>query len=131
MPKVELILYKEDDGTIPLLEWLKDLSPQERDKCMAKIRWLGAFGYELRRPVADYLRDGIYELRIRRGRVNYRILYFFFGTMAVVICHGLSKEGRVPERDIEKAAERKRQFEADPAPHMFIWGLSDGERQIH
>jgi hypothetical protein len=24
--------------------------------------------------LADFLRDGIYELRIRRGRVNYRIL---------------------------------------------------------
>jgi hypothetical protein len=33
----------------------------------------------LRRPHADYLEDGIYELRWRNGTVQYRILYFFHG----------------------------------------------------
>jgi hypothetical protein len=29
--------------------------------------------------VADYLRDGIYELRPTFGGIHYRILYFFHG----------------------------------------------------
>ena len=47
---------------------------------MAVIRWLALFGHELRRPKADFLRDGIYELRAREGRANYRVLYFFHGS---------------------------------------------------
>jgi hypothetical protein len=34
-------------------------------------------GHELRRPEADFLRDGIYELRASLGGVHHRILYFF------------------------------------------------------
>jgi len=74
-------------------------------------------GHELRRPIADFLRDGIYELRVRHGRVNYRLLYFFHGNVAAVLSHGLTKEKRVPPREIEKAIERKRKFEQNPQQH--------------
>jgi phage-related protein len=46
---------------------------------VAAIERLAQFGHELRRPSVDFLTGGVYELRIRRGRVNYRILYFFHG----------------------------------------------------
>jgi hypothetical protein len=39
---------------------------------------------ELRRPEADYLQDGIYELRVGFQHVNYRMLYFFYKNIAVV-----------------------------------------------
>jgi hypothetical protein len=42
-------------------------------------------GHELRRPIADFLRDGIYELRPSVQGVNYRILYFFSGRNVVVV----------------------------------------------
>jgi hypothetical protein len=34
-------------------------------KCRERIRRLAELGYELRRPHADFLRDGIYELRAK------------------------------------------------------------------
>lgn len=82
MPETEVIYYCEDDGTAPVLEWLAEIGRRNRKaavKCTARIEVLGELGHELRRPMADYLRDGIYELRVRAGRVNYRILYFFHG----------------------------------------------------
>ncbi|MEH1871881.1 type II toxin-antitoxin system RelE/ParE family toxin [Nostoc sp.] len=42
---------------------------------------LAEYGFELRRPAADLLRDGIYELRAKHVRVQYRILYFFMVKM--------------------------------------------------
>ena len=48
-------------------------------------------GHELRRPAADFLRDGVYELRPSYQGVNYRILYFFAGRDIVVVSHGLKK----------------------------------------
>jgi phage-related protein len=85
---------------------------------VAKIRRLAAMGHELRRPDADILRDGIYELRVREGRVNYRILYFFHGREAIILAHALTKEKEVPDADIERAIRRKQAFEADPDRHI-------------
>jgi hypothetical protein len=63
-------------------------------KCAAAIERLGEFGHELRRPLSDYLRDGIYELRPKSGRVNYRILYGFHGRNIAVLLSGLDQRGR-------------------------------------
>jgi len=86
---------------------------------VAAIERLADFGHELRRPFADFLRDGIYELRLRKGRVNYRILYFFHGRGLAILGHALTKEDKVPEADIERALRRKKAFEADPAKHSY------------
>jgi phage-related protein len=59
-------------------------------------------GHELRRPEADYLRDDIYELRASHQGVHCRMLYFFHGTAAIIVSHGLIKEREVPPREIEK-----------------------------
>jgi phage-related protein len=78
-----------------------------------------SLGYELRRPLADILRNGIYELRIRKGRVNYRILYFFHGRNLAILGHALTKEDKVPKADIERAIRRKKAFEENPAQHSY------------
>ena len=90
------MLYRDASGKVPVEEWLERLHQQEPSahaKCIDRILRLGNMGYELRRPIADSLRDGIYELRIRDGNVQYRLLYFFSGRNAVVLSHGLTKEG--------------------------------------
>ena len=113
----DIVFFVEDDGRIPVLEWLLDLDPKARKKAYARMRRLGIWGHELRRPVADYLRDGIYELRMAHGNVQFRILYFFHGSSVVVISHGLRKTDIIPPRDIDKALERKERFERDPEGH--------------
>ena len=76
-------------------------------------------GHELRRPEADYLRDGVYELRARLGRVNYRILYFFHGANVAVLAHAITKEADVPAVDINRAIERRRRYEQNPERHTY------------
>ena len=107
------------DGSIPLLDWLDEQSVKVRLKCLARLQRLEELGHELRRPESDYLRDGIYELRIAMRGVNYRILYFFQENVAAVVSHGLTKEREVPAREIDHAAERMRRFKADPDRHVF------------
>ncbi len=121
MPTVDVVFYKEDDGTVPMVEWLRSLQTKAQDKCYVKMERLGEYGHELRRPEADYLRDGIYELRVKIQRLNLRMLYFFFGGMAVVISHGFAKEDRVPASEIDRAVQRKRKFEDNPEPHLSVW----------
>ena len=58
----------------------------------------------------------IYELRASRQGVHYRMLYFFCEGRAIM-SHGLTKEGKVPDTEIERAIERKRRFEQNPEKH--------------
>lgn len=116
MPETEVILFAEDDGSVPVLAWLDKLPARAQDKCIVKIERLAAMGHELRRPEADYLRDGIYELRVALHGNQYRILYFFQGGSAG-ISHGLTKTSRVPPREIDLAGERKARFTKNPVKH--------------
>src|SRR5579864_9635573 len=101
MPRTRIVFYREEDGTVPLLQWLDALPRAAVVKCRVKIDRLKELGHELRRPEADYLRDGIYELRVRLRRINYRILYFFHGKAAAVLSHGVIKEKAVPPKEID------------------------------
>jgi phage-related protein len=116
------VFYRESDGTAPVLDWLDTLPAKAQDKCRIKIERLSELGHELRRPEADVLRDGIYELRIGLQGINYRLLYFFHGRTAAVLAHGLVKERVVPSREIDVALARKRRFEQDPARHTYEEG---------
>lgn len=118
MPRVDLILFQEADGTVPLIDWLDELISKARDICLERLERLEEFGHELRRPHAEYLGDDIYELRAKHLGVNYRMLFFFHGTRAVVISHGFSKqESKVPKREIDRAIRRMNEFCAAPERH--------------
>ena len=117
MPRIDVVLFREEDGSVPVIDWLNGLPPKAQDKCLAALRRLAALAHELRRPIADYLRDDIYELCVGLRGVNYRILYFFHGQTAAIVSHGLVKEKVVPSKEIEKAIRRKKVFEADPVAH--------------
>lgn len=77
MPSTAVVFYRDDDGTVPVLDWLGGLPLKARLKCLVRIERLRELGYDLRRPEADLLRDGIYELRVSLNHVQYRILYSF------------------------------------------------------
>jgi phage-related protein len=113
------VFYQEENGSVPLLEWLDRLPAKAQAKCLARLKRLEDLGHELRRPEADYLRDGIHELRASLGGIHYRILYFFHGNIAAVVSHGITKEQRVAPREIERAIERKNRFTTNPARYTF------------
>jgi hypothetical protein len=118
MPQLHVIFYKED-GTVSVREWMKGLPKKVQRKCLTYMTQLEMQGHQLRRPVAAFLRDGIHELRPSYQGVNYRILYFFSGQDLAVLSHGITKEGAVPDVEINRAIERKRRFVANPKAHTY------------
>jgi len=119
VPVITVVFYQEDDGTVPVLEWLDSLPRKVQNKCFVRISRLEELGHELRRPEADLLRDNIYELRVGLQGINYRILYFFHGKQAAVLAQGVIKEREVPPQEIERAIERKRKFEREPEKYTY------------
>jgi len=108
LAQTEVFFFREPkDESVPLLDWFDQLPTKVKAKCTQRIDRLGELGHELRRPEADFLRDGIYELRTSYQGVRYRMLYFFAGKAVVVLSHGLTKEREVSAREIDRAVERK------------------------
>jgi phage-related protein len=123
LPRTNLIFYMDLRAEAPVLGWLAQLRrrrPRAYAKARARLLRLAEYGHELRRPAADYLQDGIYELRMRDGKVNYRLLYFFHGSHTAVLVDALAKEGRIPAGAVARALRRREEFERDPAGHTYV-----------
>jgi hypothetical protein len=118
MPQSKVIFFREGE-TVFVREWLKGLPNKVQRKCLTFIARLEMEGHELRRPIADFLRDGIYELRPSYQGVHYRILYFCNGKDVVVLSQGITKESEVPDVEIDRAVARKKRFETDPRAHTY------------
>jgi phage-related protein len=85
------------------------LTDKEQAKVYAYIAELKNQGNNLRRPMADYLRDGIYELRPRDNRV----FYFFYLRDRAVLVHAIKKHVRkIPEIDLKICIKRRLMIEA-------------------
>ena len=100
--------FVDERGTSPVKEFIKSLPLKERAKVFAYVAELKKQGHNLRRPVADYLGNGIYELRPKTNR----IFYFFFLKDSAVLVHAVRKKTKkIPEKDLELCIKRKAQVE--------------------
>ncbi len=119
MPRIRVVFYKDDDGSVPVLEWLRGQKPKARDKGRKWLGLLADLGHEVRRPIADYLAHDIYELRWSLNHVQYRILFFFDGETAAVLAHSITKEDIIPPADLNRAIERKKKYHASRKKHTY------------
>jgi hypothetical protein len=124
MPTCKVVRYRQRDGAVPFNDWFDDLvsggKAQRRDAAFrldSVLARLESDGHALRRPIAAPLRDGIHELRVRAGRVHFRVLYFFAGPGVAVVSHGCTKEGAVDDVEIQRAIVRRREFLSNPTLH--------------
>jgi phage-related protein len=129
--ETRIIFYQDELGEAPVLDWLKVLLKKDRKgyaNCVARIQQLASSGYELRRPAADYLDNGIYELRAKHVHVQYRILYFFYGQNVAILAHAITKNtDQVPVVEIERAMKRKQLFEKNPKIHTYVEEVENGK----
>jgi phage-related protein len=129
MPAVDVVYFRDSDQSVPVLDWLVELATRDRrsaGKCLARIELLREHGQELRRPFAEILRDGVYELRVCSGRVQHRVSYFFRGRELVVLANAVTKDSKIPPNDVELAVARMRLFTANPTRHVCREEESNG-----
>lgn len=116
----ELRFFQTANGECLVLETLKCLPRQVQAKAYVRIERLAELGNKLTRPESDYLKNGIYELRWRFVKVQYRLLYFFFGEQIIVLSHIITKDKEVPLKEIEKGIFHKMLFEKNPEKYTYV-----------
>lgn len=100
--------FVDKNGDRPVKEFIDSLTIKEQAKVYAYINELKRQGNNLRRPMADYLRDGIYELRPK----NNRIFYFFYLRENAILVHAIKKKTeKIPESDLRLCIKRKIEIE--------------------
>ena len=107
MARKTVVYYPDARGNAPALEFLLGLDQTEQQKAFAYITYLEEHGEALRRPIADYLGEKLYELRPKQ----IRILYAFVGKQYAVILHAFRKKtDAVPPKERQLAQMRLSDF---------------------
>ena len=97
-------------------EFLSTLSEKEVKKLDYIVSLLES---EDRLPVKfiKFLRDGLYELRMKYGGNIYRVFFIFDDGKIVVLFNGFQKKTqKTPISEIEKALKIKEEYYADKQP---------------
>lgn len=103
-------LYQNQRGDIPVKDFIISLPENVQGKVLKWVSLLQEYGPALKRPHADKLKDKIYELRLSFGRLEIRILYFFWNDIIILTNGFLKKTSEVPEKEIEKAINYMNDF---------------------
>jgi len=105
----EVEFFSLPSGRCPVEEFLSKLNKKTElpyvDHSLSRLEELG---YQLRRPHAAPLRDGIYELRVKTINSNIRLLYFFDKTKIIITNSLKKKTGPVSKHNIDLAIQYQR-----------------------
>ena len=99
-----IIFYRNDAGHCPFEKFIDHLPEKDAHEVVASIAALRELGNKARRPLVDYLENGVYELRARRIKKQFRVLFSFVGKNKILILTGFIKKSKaVPAKEIKKA----------------------------
>jgi phage-related protein len=101
--------FEDHRGEQPALKYLNALPKKFRGKAYKWFDKLEREGNLLPRPYADFLEDGIYELRVRLGSDNHRFFYFFFIEKEIILTHGCARKD-LSNTEIERAKRYRNEF---------------------
>ena len=107
------IIYYSNNGTSPILEFLKSIPKKDVAKILRDIDLLEEFGLSLGMPYIKKLvnSDDLWELRIKFSSNNYRIFYFVLKDKQFVLLHAFQKKSdETPKREINTAISRKNDY---------------------
>ncbi|MBM3234701.1 type II toxin-antitoxin system RelE/ParE family toxin [Candidatus Poribacteria bacterium] len=107
----EIIFYRKESGRSPVEDFILRCNEPEKVEIVAHLDVLSQLGFKARRPLVDYLEDGIYELRIRVVKKQIRVFYFFFHRDKIVITNAFVKKStKIYVKEIEKAQRFREDF---------------------
>lgn len=101
--------YETEDGHNYVKEFLDNIEDSKlKAKVLHDIGLLQQFGTKLSKPHADYLEDGIWELRTKQGSNIARTLYFTVSGKTIILLNGfVKKTQKTPPGEIKKAKDNR------------------------
>lgn len=116
--KWEIEFYQDDQGNIPVQDFICQQSAKVEAKIYRHIDLLQDFGLSLGQPLVEKIAgSGIWELRIRHSSNRYRILYFASSGHEFILLHAfLKKTVRTPKNEIKIAQDRMIDYKARCSP---------------
>ena len=108
--------YKQENGKIPVLEFLLTLSPKVRAKTFSEIELLKKHGSNLREPYVKSIKgdkyNGIFELRTKFASDINRIFFFTWTNNTFVLLNGfVKKDNKTSIRELDRALLYKKDYE--------------------
>ena len=97
--------YKDTkSGKSSVLEYIRDLTKQEKTKISKYIEYLRVSSGVLDEPYSKHIKGKIRELRVDFGKNRHRIFYFTFIKKNIIFLHAfLKKTPKTPTNEIKKA----------------------------
>ena len=107
----EIEYHETSRGRCPVQDFIDSLDFRSRAKVARTLDLLEQFGVKLEMPFAKHVEGDLWELRARVGTDQYRIIYFLFSGGVFILLHGfMKKTGRIAQRDLETARDRRNDF---------------------
>ena len=105
--------YRLASGRVPVREWLRELSPEDRKSIgrdLMKIEFGWPCGPPLCRPLTGHA--GLYEVRSRLTDGRNARVFFTVSAGIMVLLHGYMKKSRAtPDEELRLAERRRRDHE--------------------
>lgn len=113
MEKFEVV-FANYYNKLPFVEFLDSLNKTDRAEVLALIeefRELKSKNQTLPKSISKYLKDGIFELRVKHSNTISRSLYFYLENKKIIFTNGfIKKTEKTPSNEIEKALKYKNYF---------------------
>ena len=106
-PSLDIRFYKTDSGSEPVLEWLRELSANERKTIGEDIKTV-QLGWPLGMPLVRKMDKNLWEVRIHLQSRIARVLFTVLDRK-IVLLHGfIKKTHATPLSEIRLAKDRMR-----------------------
>lgn len=106
----QIEFYESQTGRIPVLEWIQDMTEEDRALALGYIDQLEELGTDARMPLVKPLGNKLYELRWPSSGKQHRIIYFAAPGRRFVMLNGFVKKQReTPPREMATALRRMRE----------------------
>jgi phage-related protein len=105
--------FVSENGKSPIKDFIDSLSPESKAKFIFIADLLTEYGLNVREPYVKPITGTrkLFEIRIKDRQNIHRIFYFAFTGRRLVLLHGFTKKtDRAPQREIEIAESRMREF---------------------
>lgn len=110
MKRLPAAFYELPSGRVPVREWLKHMSSEDRKIIGEDIKFL-EFGWPVGMPVCRALGSGLWEVRsqITQGRIS-RVLFCIHGGRMVLLHGFVKKTQKTPDGDRDLALKRRKEI---------------------